>query len=107
MGSEIALVPQYSSLARHHWVHSTNALEHLSLSTEMPPRGLAVSWSGEFYQPLAQWTVLKKYTTGKIWDTVRAKKKFAVGRPSPPDRSEPLIAACRLHLVTAGSGRLR
>ena len=36
-----------------------------------------------------------------------SRKNFAVGRPSPADRSEPLIAACRLHLVTAGSGRLR
>ena len=36
-----------------------------------------------------------------------SQKNFAVGRPSPADRSETLIAACRLHLVTAGSGRLR
>ena len=36
-----------------------------------------------------------------------SQKNFAVGRPSPADRSEPLIAACRLSLVTAGSGRLR
>ena len=36
-----------------------------------------------------------------------SQKKFAVGRPSPADRSEPLIAACRVHPVTAGSGRFR
>ena len=36
-----------------------------------------------------------------------SQKNFAVGRPSPADRSEKLIAACRLRPVTAGSGRLR
>ena len=31
-----------------------------------------------------------------------SQKNFAVGRPSPADRSEPLIAACRLHLDNGG-----
>ena len=36
-----------------------------------------------------------------------SQTNFAVGRPSAADRSVPLIAACRLRPVTAGSGRLR
>ena len=40
----------------------------------------------------------RKYST--------SQKNFAVGRPSPADRSEPLIAACRFRPVTAESGRL-
>ena len=39
--------------------------------------------------------------------TVRAKKKFAVGRLSAADRSEPLIVTYRLRSVTAASDRVQ